>query len=93
VSVKFIGHNLYPLEQQKLERLDEKLAAAFVAAGCPDVRLCAAVGEGENRKITFLRHPGGPPLISFTALAFLASTGAELAEMIAGHFGGDSRTV
>ena len=91
MSAKIIGHNLYPLEQQKLERLDEKLAAAFVAAGCPDVCLCAAAGEGENRKVTFRSYPDGPSLISFTALAFLASTGAELSEMIASHLGGDSR--
>jgi len=72
-------------ETEKLERLQERLTSAFLHAGYADVRLCQAAGVGEQRKLTFLREPGGPSIISFTAIAFLASTGAELCQMIESH--------
>lgn len=80
-----IGHNLYPAEQKKLTRLEEKLVSAFVSAGHPQIQICEATGAGDARTITFRSETSDSSSIRFTALAFLASTSDELARMIEGY--------
>ncbi len=79
------GRQLYPTEQEKLDRLDSRLTAAFLDAGFSDVRICEGSGEGDHRKISFFRECDGSRLVSFTSLAFLGSTGEELISMITSH--------
>lgn len=83
-----VGRQLNDAEREKLERLTDRLLQTFQSAGFTDVCYCEANGAGEERRITFLRGESRAPLISFTALAFLAVSGQELTQMIQSHLGG-----
>lgn len=84
-NLTILADGLNLAEAEKLERLQARLADLFVQAGYPDVRICEATGEGEQRKLTFLREPARSSVITITSIAFLASTTPELFQLIEGH--------
>ncbi len=64
-------------EKAKFNRVQDRLAAIFTAAG-QVVRVCEGTGEGEDRVIGFIPGLIGRPLISLPAAQFLASSDEEL---------------
>jgi hypothetical protein len=84
-QTEITGHDLHPAESEKLARISAVLVAAFARVGCHDVCDYRAKGEGEKRIITFHRRGNDQSVISFTSMAFLASTSTDLSRTIESH--------
>lgn len=87
------GWSLYDVEREKLNRLERRLASTFLAAGYFNVSICHGDGSGELRILTFRCGSDFAPVVSFSSLAFLISTGGELCRMITSYLSHISPTI
>jgi hypothetical protein len=79
-----LSGDLYPVETDKLNRIGAVLQHTFSQSGYVGVGV-KANGAGTMRTLTFYSVVNNHPLISFSSLAFLASTSTELSRMIRGQ--------
>jgi hypothetical protein len=79
-----LGRSLSAAENDRLRRLEGRLADVFGAAG-HTIRVCERNGEGEGAVIRFIAGLTGPSVVSIPAAEFAIASDAEIVRAVEGE--------